>query len=97
MSLLPLYDGLDELPVEDRIRETALDAMAKFTQGYVLSSRSGHGVEKVKAFASEHTRELHELSMDDAEQFICRRLNNLKGRQKDQALVAYRRAQPHIK
>ncbi len=61
---------------------------------FVLSTRPGHGAEA--KFKSDPVYSLRELTVADAERFICQRLDIRAGQHQHPALVAYRQAQPHI-
>ena len=93
-KLLPLYDGFDELADVQDARSVALEGMRLITARFVLSARPGHGSEA--KFQSNQIYSLRELTVADAESFICQRLDIPAGQDQHHVLVAYRRAQPHI-
>ena len=93
-KLLPLYDGFDELADVRDGRRKALEGMVRLKTRFVLSTRPGHGAEA--RFEDKQTYSLRELTVADAERFICQRLEIAAGEDQHTALVAYRQAQPHI-
>ncbi len=93
-KLLPLYDGFDELADAHDVRSVALDGMRRLTARFVLSARPGHGAEA--KFDSNQVYSLRELTVTDAEEFICQRLDIPAGHDQHHVLVVYRKAQPHI-
>jgi hypothetical protein len=93
-KLLPLYDGFDELADVQDARSVALEGMRRLTARFVLSARPGHGAEA--EFKNNPVYSLRELTVLDAERFICERLEIPAGQDQHDVLVAYRQAQPHI-
>jgi hypothetical protein len=95
--LLPLFDGLDELPITAASSAmTAILNNVHLNRWHVLCSRAGHGVESGAYAVRATLHTLADLTPDDAEGFIRARLRLHHESDDHPVLVRYRKSQPCI-
>jgi hypothetical protein len=105
--LLPLFDGLDELPDSSQDKNgisatPRADAIRQIYQNpyygcrHVLSSREGHGAEDSAFTATATLHTLHALDLTEAETFIRDQFEIGLGNTEHPILFRYREAQPAI-